>query len=214
MNFNVAEFISESNLIDRQPNYQETHWIPGAQPGDLMFDNQMNAYNLALDKIKEHNLTGGDVLYIHRELSRGVDFFELRNMSGVYRRVDVYLNSPRGKITFASVGELSWLMNNTWTKFYADCMKEAKTADDETKERLAYEIHDLFECIHPFIDGNGRTGRILLNAARVQMGLIPITILYNTREKYYTNINTFRNAKYAIIVSKYDTLNDTNEAEQ
>jgi Fic family protein len=213
MSFDVAEFISESNLIDRQPNYLETHWIPGAKPGDLMFDNQMNAYNLALDKVKEHNLTGSDVLDIHRELSRGVDFFELRNMSGVYRRVDVYLNSPRGRITFAPVGQLKWLMDNIWTGFYADCIKEAETADNETKERLAYEIHDLFECIHPFIDGNGRTGRILLNAARVQMGLIPVTILYNTREKYYNHINAFRNAKYDITVSKYGTPNDTKEAE-
>jgi Fic family protein len=95
-------------------------------------------------------------------------------------------------------------MNEIWTPFYDDCIKESETTDDINKERMAYEIHDLFECIHPFIDGNGRTGRILLNAARVQMGLKPITILYNDRWKYYYHIQNFRSFKYNTIVSKYN----------
>lgn len=204
MSFDVSEFIKESNLIDPQPNFYETEIIPGETPGDLLYDNQLNAYNLAIEKIAQKPLNASDVLQIHRELSRGVDFFENRGMSGVWRKFDVYIQTPQGNITFAPVGQINWLMNDIWTAFYADCIKESKTVDDEAKERMAYEIHDMFECIHPFIDGNGRTGRILLNAARVQMGLNPITILYNDRWKYYSNINAFRSAKYDTIVSKYN----------
>ena len=204
MSFNVEEFIRESNLIDPQPNLYETEIIPGEKPGDPMYDNILRAYELSLEKVKEHNLTGSDVLDIHRELSRGIDFFEYRGMSGVYRRVDVYLMSGGKKITFAPVHQLHWLMNDIWTEFYADCMKEAQTASEEDKARMAFEIHDMFECIHPFIDGNGRTGRVLLNAARVQMGLEPIVILYNRRGEYYSKINAFRQAKYDTVVSKYN----------
>ena len=68
----------------------------------------------------------------------------------------------------------------------------------EIKERLkelfkiipktAEEIkkwHIMFEHIHPFEDGNGRTGRILMNIQRLKIGL-PILIIYEKHKfKYY-----------------------------
>lgn len=204
MTFDLSEFIRESNLIDPQPNYYDTEIIPGAAPGDKLYDNQLDAYNLAINKISASTLTASDVLQIHRELSKDVDFFERQKMSGAWRKGDVYIRTPTGTINFPPVGQINWLMNDIWTPFYEDCIKESETADDTNKERMAYEIHDLFECIHPFIDGNGRTGRILLNAARVQMGLNPITILYNDRWEYYSHIQDFRSLQYYTIVSKYN----------
>jgi len=201
MSFNVSEFISESNLIDPQPSFDETYIIPGSKPGEPLYDNHLRAYELALEKIVTL-LTASDVLDIHRELTRGIDFFEYTGMSGRWRKVNVHIRNT--DITFAPSYMVYWLMNDVWTPFYADCIKEAENADDETKERLAYEIHDVFECIHPFIDGNGRTGRVLLNAARVKMGLKPIVILYKERQEYYSKINAFRASKYDTIVSKYN----------
>jgi len=43
-------------------------------------------------------------------------------------------------------------------------------------------MHIQFEKIHPFIDGNGRIGRILMNWHRLKLGL-PIKIIIET-EKY------------------------------
>lgn len=57
---------------------------------------------------------------------------------------------------------------------------------DESKpiaERLA-EAHNRFECIHPFIDGNGRTGRIVLNMILVRLGYPPVVILKQQRPAY------------------------------
>lgn len=48
--------------------------------------------------------------------------------------------------------------------------------------------HMLFESIHPFYDGNGRTGRILLNYLTISKGMPPIVIKGMTsedRERYY-----------------------------
>jgi Fic family protein len=204
MSFDLTLFISESNRIDPQPNISGTEIIPGAMPGDPMFDNILRAYEMAIDKIQVKSLNSSDVLDIHRELSRGIDFFEYQGMSGRYRNVNVYMMSRGQRITFAPVYQLHWLMEDVWTQFYADCIESVKTASDSDKSRMAYEIHDLFECIHPFIDGNGRTGRVLLNAVRVQMGLNPIIILYNDRWDYYSKINAFRAEKYDTIVSKYN----------
>lgn len=50
-------------------------------------------------------------------------------------------------------------------------------------ETLA-ELHRDFEWIHPFIDGNGRTGRLLLNLILIRMGWPPAIILKEQRRRY------------------------------
>ena len=52
-------------------------------------------------------------------------------------------------------------------------------------ERLA-QIHDHFERIRPFIDGNGRTGRLVLNLILVRLGYPPIVVLKQQRSAYLT----------------------------
>ena len=46
-------------------------------------------------------------------------------------------------------------------------------------------LHLEFESIHPFIDGNGRTGRLLLNFELIKNGLLPVDIKFTDRRKYY-----------------------------
>ena len=50
-------------------------------------------------------------------------------------------------------------------------------------EALA-ELHNTFERVHPFIDGNGRTGRLLLNLMLVRLGYPPVIILKRQRAQY------------------------------
>ena len=47
------------------------------------------------------------------------------------------------------------------------------------------EFHLRLEGIHPFIDGNGRTGRLIMNFELMKAGLLPINIKYIDRIKYY-----------------------------
>lgn len=50
-------------------------------------------------------------------------------------------------------------------------------------ERLA-ELHARFERIHPFLDGNGRTGRLVLNLVLVRLGYPPAIVYKADRPRY------------------------------
>lgn len=56
---------------------------------------------------------------------------------------------------------------------------------------LAAVIHNQFENIHPFADGNGRVGRILLNNILIKHKLPPINIDFKNRIKYYQSLKEY-----------------------
>lgn len=57
-------------------------------------------------------------------------------------------------------------------------------------ERVA-RFHLEFEGIHPFIDGNGRTGRLILNLDLLRNGYPPINVKFTERKRYYDAFDAF-----------------------
>lgn len=72
------------------------------------------------------------------------------------------------------------------TDWVADAQALAGASDDPaTIEELA-SLHARFERIHPFLDGNGRAGRLVLNLMLARLGLPPAIVRKRDRARYLT----------------------------
>ena len=73
-----------------------------------------------------------------------------------------------------------------------ELMKElVKDIQKKTKDIFSQiaDIHSRFENIHPFSDGNGRIGRLLMHAMSLSQNLAPVVILQEKRRLYTTYLN-------------------------
>ena len=73
-------------------------------------------------------------------------------------------------------------------------LDEISEIDEKNALTAATYLHGEFECIHPFADGNGRTGRLLMNYFLVQHNCPPIIVFEGDRLPYYEALDDW-NAK-------------------
>jgi len=57
---------------------------------------------------------------------------------------------------------------------------------------LAVVVHNQFEYIHPFEDGNGRVGRLLLDNILIKHKMPPVNISMKNRKEYYETLRDFQ----------------------
>lgn len=99
-----------------------------------------------------------------------------RETPGNYRRHDIHM-FPGG------MTPVSWPLISSELAAWAD---EVSALDGSLllfPEALA-GVHSRFERVHPFIDGNGRTGRLVINLILVRLGYPPVVIYRRDRSKY------------------------------
>ncbi|MBE0497411.1 MAG: Fic family protein [Campylobacterales bacterium] len=117
-----------------------------------------------------------DIKLIHGLILKGID----AKNAGQYRRVNV-------KISGASHTPPSFFsLGNLMTKLVENYQQEHAMHPIEKIARL----HADFAYIHPFVDGNGRTARLLMNLELIKSGYLPLIIEATQRATYYDALDT------------------------
>ncbi len=85
-------------------------------------------------------------------------------------------------------------------------------ADREPLPEVLARLHNSFEKVHPFIDGNGRAGRLLLNLLLVRLGYPPIIVLKQQGPAYLSAMQKADGGDYGplgeiLARAMYDNLN-------
>lgn len=128
---------------------------------------------------KGFNFSERELLSIHNLILRGI----IPEDAGKYRRVQVMIkgssHTPPQPYLVAKDMEDYFI----WYETHKNKLHPVV---------LAAEMHERLVTIHPFIDGNGRTSRLVMNLILLQNGYVFANIKgdYNNRMKYYTALET------------------------
>ena len=133
--------------------------------------NHQTALNYLFDYVyKKEKINEALVLKLHSILMNGI-----RPDAGTYRNHAV-------RITGVNLPTTNYI---SVPKRMSEAMNQVKNKNKDTVAFSA-RIHSIFEQIHPFGDGNGRVGRLLMNALLLEANFAPAIILQQEKQLYYT----------------------------
>jgi Fic family protein len=183
------EYIFESNRIEGNTlTLRETDLVinEGLTVSGKSMREHLEAINHveAIGYIKQlvdrnFNINERELLSVHNLILRGI----LPEDAGRYRKVQVMIKGS------SHMPPQPYLV--------AKQMEDYFIWMDQQKNKLhpvvlAAELHERLVTIHPFIDGNGRTSRLIMNFILLQHGYVIANIKgdYETRMKYYQTLET------------------------
>ena len=125
---------------------------------------------------EKEGLSEEDILALHRLFYQQID----AEKAGHYRDVKVYISGSRYAVSAVS-------------KIPAEMQKLVKWYNESEKKlhpiELAATLHQRFVFIHPFVDGNGRVARLLMNLALLRNGytiaIIPAILRHRGVHRLY-----------------------------
>ncbi len=171
----LEKFVMESNAIEGLP----------ARKG-LYHDVHVRAAKAVRDNPNEFLF---DLKALHR---RFAPVFDYMVVPGEYRHEGAFVGLQK----LPHPQHIQLLMIEFGAALVEACRSETFEALTESKRvELAWNMHHWFVCIHPFSDGNGRVGRLLLNGLRQVFGLpwyiVParqVMEYFNAIKKYETAV--------------------------
>lgn len=154
--------------------------------------NYISALNIAIDNLKKIPFSSRLIKQTHQTLLKGIrgehklpgEFRSSQNWIGGASINDAIFIPP----VFTSVNE-----------YMGDLEKFAHNEEFHFPDLLKIAlIHYQFETIHPFLDGNGRVGRLMITLYLVEKGILKKPVLYlsdffeRNRSLYYDNLMRVR----------------------
>ncbi|MBQ3878138.1 MAG: Fic family protein [Prevotella sp.] len=135
------------------------------------------AYDYIYNITEKEKLSEEDILSLHRLFYQQID----AERAGHYRTVKVYISGSHYAVAAVS-------------KIPAEMQKLVKWYNENEKKlhpvELAATLHQRFVFIHPFVDGNGRVARLLMNLALLRNGYTIAIIPAILRHEYIYSLET------------------------
>ena len=166
-----------------------THELP-ADIGETV--NYVRAMRVGLDLLDELPLSGRLIRRVHEELMTGVRGQE--RSPGEFRKTQNWVGPVGCTLETAAFVPPSPVD-------LPDAIRDFETFLNDSAEAPLVEAglaHAQFETIHPFLDGNGRVGRLLITLLLVQRGVLSRPLLYlslflkQNRTEYYDRLDVIR----------------------
>ncbi len=182
----IVEHTYDSNAIEGNtltlqeiPQVLEGKYIDGKPREDhlkVLGYKEAYAYMEVLAR-EQRKLTTTEICTIH-----SLVLADRQEDRGRWRRVPVRIAG--GLTTPAQPAQIESMMN--------DLLEDMETRYQQLHvvEKVAL-FHLRFEGIHPFIDGNGRTGRLLMNLQLIKAGYPPINVKFDDRRRYFEAFDSY-----------------------
>jgi Fic family protein len=129
-------------------------------------------------KIFAGNISKDLILFLHKMLISNID----ESISGRFRKEHEYVRV--GSHIAPAPEHVSVMID-------AALLEYSSRHTEYFLERIA-NFHLEFEHIHPFCDGNGRIGRVLINYQLLQLGFPPVIIRDKEKAVYYRSFGEYR----------------------
>jgi Fic family protein len=182
----MAEQVYNSNAIENSTlSLEETEKILLQIDLDRYINERelFEAKNLARvveyinNKAKEKELTLEVILFLHKMLISNIR----DEAAGRFRQENEFVRV--GNHIAPNPKEVVGLLEDALIAYNSD-------SHENIIKRIA-RLHLTFENIHPFLDGNGRIGRVINNYLLIREGFVPINIKFIDRTKYYEAFKEF-----------------------
>ncbi|MBI4140142.1 Fic family protein [Candidatus Woesearchaeota archaeon] len=190
----LSKFIASSNAIEGSTMTQKETYeylfndtIPNHRKKKELFmaTNLYNAW-IFLEKNFHRHPTHHDMHELHKRVNKDI---ETEETLGRYKKVQNYI----GDVYTTSYIYVQDRMHKL--------LRWIRTAYKNINDfEVAFQSHAQFEIIHPFVDGNGRVGRLLINWILLNKKYAPIAIRAERRNEYIQAIDTARKGSREAIV--------------
>ena len=166
-------------------------------------NNYINALNNAIEELQTLPISSRLIRKIHKQLLEDVrgehkmpgEFRTSQNWIGGNAIADAKFIPPHDMYVQELMSDLEYFLNND---------------DIKTPALIRIAIaHYQFETIHPFLDGNGRIGRLLITLFLVKEGVLDMPLLYlstyfeKNKNLYYDNLSNVRDKSDMLQWIKY-----------